>query len=145
MAIFKSVPMAINASAEKVYNKLSNLSNIKNLLGDVPADAIPADKREMFDAVRITDDSIFFPAGPVGEVQLKVTERVSPALIRLSGVGTPMPLDLSLELAEVSADACEAATSIDIAIPPMLKPMVGGTLQKMVDQFTQVIGSLKYE
>ena len=145
MAIFKAEPVGVNAPAEVVYDKLSNLSNIKTLMGSVPESAIPADKKEMFDAVKITEDSISFPAGPVGEITLCMSEKARPNLIKLEGVGTPVALSLSLEIAEVDAFRCEACCSMDIAIPAMLKPMVGGTLQKMVEQFTQVIGALKYE
>lgn len=145
MAIYKAKPVGINAPAEAVYGKLSNLSNIKSLLANIPQSAIPDDKREMFDAVEITEDSIVFPAGPVGTITMKVTQKLEPTLIRLEGIGTPVALSLELQIGIISDSQCEASTVIDIAIPPMLKPMIGGTMQKMADQFTQVIGALKYE
>lgn len=145
MAIFKAKPVGINAPAEAVYGKLSNLSNIKNMLASVPESSIPADKRELFDSVEITEDSIIFPAGPVGEITMKITEKLEPTLIHLEGVGTPVALSIELQIGIISDSQCEAVTAIDIAIPPMLKPMIGGTMQKMADQFTQVIGALKYE
>ena len=144
MAVYKSKPAQINASADDVYGRLSNLSNLKSLMANIPQEAIPADKKEMFDAVVVSDDSISFPAGPVGEVKLKVVEKVAPRLIRLEGVGTPVPLSLSLSITPLSEVQCEASVSIDIAIPAMLKPMLGGTIQKMADQFGQVLGALKY-
>lgn len=145
MAIFKAQPALINAPAEVVYQKLSNLTNIKNLLASIPESAIPADKKEMFDSVEITEDSIIFPAGPVGNITMKITRKEEPTLIHLEGIGTPVALSLELQIGILSSSQCEAATVIDIAIPPMLKPMIGGTMQKMADQFTQVIGALKYE
>ena len=145
MAIFKSTPAPVRASAEAVYNKLSDLSNLRSLMSRIPESAIPADKKEMFDSVRITEDSIIFPAGPVGEVNLRLSEKINPTLIRFEGIGTPVPLTLSLLIGILSADTCEACVEFDIAIPAMLKPMIGGTIQKMADQFAQVITSLNYE
>ena len=144
MAEFKSTPVGVNAPAEVVFNKLSDLNGLKDIISNLPASAIPEDKKEALDGIRITDDTISFPAGPVGEVTLQVTEKVSPTLVKLEGINTPVAMSLALRIALISSDTCEAQVVIDIAIPAMLKPMIGGTLQKMADQFAQVIGSLKY-
>lgn len=145
MAIFESTLQPVKASAETVYDKLSDLENIKKLIGNIPESTIPADQKEMFDAVRVSDDSITFPAGPVGEVSLKVTGRFRPSLIQLEGVGTPVAISFSLNIFEVDDSMCNVKTTIDIAIPAMLKPMIGGTLEKMAQQFTEVISHLNYE
>lgn len=144
MALYKSSPVGIKSSAETVFNKLSDFSNLKSLMEKVPESSIPADKKEMFDSVKVTSDSISFSAGPVGDVTLKVTEKLPPELIKLEGVNTPVAISLSLLISPVSAESCEAMVEIDIAIPAMLKPMIGGTIQKMTDQFSQVLGALKF-
>ena len=144
MAIFKSKTVAVAAPAEAVFDKLSDLSSLKVLMADIPASAVPEEQRSMLEAVSVTDDTITFPAGPVGELTMRMTRKERPTLIRLDGEGAPVALNMSLEIGEVGPDASEAAVSIDIAIPPMLKPMIGGTLQKMADQFADVIGQLNY-
>lgn len=145
MALYKSHTQQIPAPAEAVFDKLSDLSNLRQLLESIPESAVPADKREMFDAVRITDQTITFPAGPVGELTMRMTRRERPTLIELTGEGAPVPLKMKLELSAVAAAASEAAVAIDIAIPAMLKPMIGGTIQKMADQFADMLGKLRYE
>ena len=145
MAVFKSQIRQIQAPAEAVFDKLSNLENLKSLLAQVPESASPADQKDMFDAIRVTEDSISFPAGPVGELTLRMTKKVRPTLISLDGVGAPVALSMNLEIGIVSPDACEAAVAIDIAIPAMLKPMIGGTIQKMADQFGEMLVRLKYD
>lgn len=139
MAVFKSQPVEISAPAETVFDRLSDLDSLKTILANVPADKIPADQKEMFDAVRITSDSISFPAGPVGELTLKLHEKIRPTLISLVGEGTPVALTLSLNMFPISPDQTEGVVSVDIAIPAMLKPMVSGPLQKMVDQFATML------
>lgn len=71
MALYKSHTQQIPAPAEAVFDKLSDLSNLRQLLESIPESAVPADKREMFDAVRVTDQTITFPAGPVGELTMR--------------------------------------------------------------------------
>lgn len=145
MAVYKSSGRRVMASADAVYNKLSDLNGLQSVIAGIPDTAIPDDKRELLEGVKITSDSITFPAGPVGEITLRVAEKIEPTLISLEGIGTPVALNLKLELAPLSESECEAVVALDVAIPPMLKPMVSGSLQKMVDQFADIIERLKYE
>lgn len=143
MADFKSTPRLIHAPAEAVFDKLSNLSAFSEILASVPQSAVPAEQREMLDKVKVTDNSISFPAGPVGDLTMVMSRKERPTLVEMEGEGTPVAISLRLEIAPMGAE-CEAAVALDVAIPPMLKPMVGGTLQKMADQFADVIERLNY-
>ena len=127
-----------------MFDKLSNLENLKPLLERVPREQIPEDKREMFDNLSVTSDSISIPAGPVGNIVLRVTDRLPYSLISLQGEGTPIPLGMTLEIESKGAEQCEVQVSVNIEIPAMLKPMVSGPLRRIVDQFSQVIGAIPF-
>lgn len=142
MAIYSSDSVTLSSSAENVYSKFSNLENLRALLDKVPADSIPDDKRAMYESITITPDSITVPGGPVGALSFKVVEKCEPSLIRLNGEGSPVPLTLSMNITPVNADSCKVKVDIDIALPAMLKPMVGGHIQKMADQFSQVLKAI---
>lgn len=144
MTTIKSEKTKINAPAQKVFEKLSNLDNLKPLLEKVPRDQIPADKREMFDNLHITADTITIPAGPVGSIELRVTDRLPYSLISLKGEGTPVPLGMQLEINDEGPDMCEVQVAVNLEIPAMLKPMVSGPLKKIVDQFSQVLGAVPF-
>lgn len=139
MAEFKSEETPINAPAEKVFGKLSNLESLGEALRNVPEDQIPADQKDLFDKVRITPDTISFPAGPVGDLTLQMTRRESPSLIQLEGVGSPVPMTLSLRIRPITEVNCTAQAAIDLQIPAMLKPMVSGPLNKMMSQFADML------
>ncbi len=139
MATYKSSKETIAAPAERVYEKLSDLENLRNVIENIPEDKIPADKRGMMEQIKITSDSISLPAGPVGEIRLK-TSRLEP----YSGIGTPVPLSLGVHIDSKGDTESEVQVLLDIDIPMMLKPMVGGTLQKMVDQFATVMTAIKF-
>ena len=144
MTTIKSEKARIAAPAEKVFEKLSNLDNLKPVLEQIPADGIPADKREMFENVKITNDTISIPAGPVGEIKLRVTDRLPYSLIQLTGEGTPVPLNVQLEINYEGETACEVQVAFNLEIPLMLKPMVAGPLKKVADQFVQVMGAIPF-
>lgn len=144
MTTVKSETKTINASAEKVFDKLSNLENLKTMLESVPKDRIPEDKQEMFNNLVITADTIEIPAGPVGNITLRVTDRLPYSLISLRGEGTPVPLSMQLEIETKGLDACDVTVTVHIDIPIMLKPMVSGPLRKIVDQFVQVLAAIPF-
>lgn len=144
MAIYKSGNVTLNASADAVYNKLSNLENLKEMLGKVPADKIPDDKRQMFENIRITPDTIEVPGGPMGNLIFRVVERKSPSLIKLQGEGIPIQMSLALNVAPLTETSSSANVDIDINIPAMLKPMIGGQVQKIADQFGDVLGAIPF-
>lgn len=144
MATYKSDEVALKASAQEVFSRLSNFESLKTLLEQVPADQIPADKKQMFDSIRLTEDSIELPGGPVGSIRLRVTERTAPSRITLTGEGTPVPLQLQLDIHPVDDSACRAQAKVDIEIPAMLRPMIAGPMQKMTEQFAGVLRSIPF-
>lgn len=144
MAKYKSDEVLLKASAENVFNKLSDFESLKQLLGKVPEDQIPADKKEMFDSIKLTEDCIELPGGPVGTLKLRVVEKVAPSRIKLKGEGSPVPLSLELDIHPIDDNACRAVAQIDLEIPAMLRPMIAGPMQKMTEQFGQVLHSIPF-
>ena len=144
MATYKSEEVTLKAPAESVFSRLSNFESLKAMLAQVPSDQIPADKKEMFDNIRLTEDCIELPGGPVGSLKLKVTERTAPSRITLKGEGTPVPLQLQLDIHPVDDASCRAQAKVDIEIPAMLRPMISGPMQKMTEQFASVLRSIPF-
>lgn len=145
MSSHKSEKVTLKASAEKVFSKLSNLEGLGELLKNVPLDQVPADQRGMLEQVKVTPDTISFPAGPVGELTLAVAEKEDPTLIRLEGRGTPVPVSLAMHISPLTPDLCEAYVEIDVKVPMMLAPMIGGTVQKMADQFANMLRQIPFD
>lgn len=139
MATYKSETVDLAYPAETVFGRLSNLEGLGDMLRNVPAGQVPADQQAMLDQVRITPDTISFPAGPAGDITLRVAELRAPSMIRMEGCGTPVPISLAMHIAPLTPDTCAAHVQIDIQIPAMLKPMVNGPLQKMADQFATML------
>ena len=141
MATYNSEEISLMAPAGAVYSKLSNLDNLRSLL-----EKVPADKLEMFNSISVTPDSVTVPGGPVGALTFRMKEKVEPTLIKLAGEGLPpgIALSLSLHITPEGESTSKAKVTIDISIPAMLKPMVSGPLQKMADQFGQVLRAIPF-
>lgn len=144
MAKYSSGNIKLNGSAQAVYDKLSNLENLQGMLNKVPADKIPEDKRQMFENIKITPDTIEVPGGPMGNLVFRVTERKAPSLIKLNGEGIPVEMSLALHIEPINSESSSANVDIDINIPAMLKPMIGGQIQKIADQFGDVLGAIPF-
>ena len=71
----------------------------------------------------------------------KIPER-SPERVVFPAVNAPAKMDLLINLKALSADSTELTAAMDVDIPPFLKSMVGGSLQKAVDQFGGLMGRL---
>ena len=144
MATYSSQAVAIQASAENVFSKLSDLSNLRTLLDNATVDKIPEDKRDLFNNINVSEDSITVPAGPVGDLIFRVVERKAPSFVKLDAENSPLPLNLALSINPQSAESCTAKVDINIDLPIMLKGMVGGQIQRLADQFGQVLKSIPF-
>ena len=144
MAKYTSGNINLNGSAEAVFNKLSNLQNLRDLLDKVPADKVPDNQRAMLENLEITSDSIVIPGGPMGALTLKMVEKIEPELIKLNGEGLPMALSLAMHIKPESETKSSANVEIEIDIPAMLKPLIGGQIQKMASQFGDMLGAISF-
>lgn len=133
MATFTSKPISSNSPAEAIADKFSDLSRFQELI-----DRLPESEKSKVGDIALTPDSIILKTPQVGEVTLKITER-TPHRVTLSAVGSPVPMNLAVNIKAIDDATSELTTSMDVDIPAFLKPMVGGTLQKAVDQFGELM------
>ena len=133
MAEYKSKPFTINSSAENIADKFSDFTRIQEYV-----DRLPAEEREKVGDVAFTADSIILKTKQVGEITLKVVDR-SPRRVALTAVGSPVPMNIAVDITPLSDEQSELQASMSVDIPAMLKPMVGPTMQKAVDQFGELM------
>lgn len=134
MAEYKSQPVSLGKSAEEVYDKLTDMQGLAQAITNVPMDQVPEDKRDMLKQVRVDENSIEVPGGPVGSIVLEKSDCTRPVYVSFEGKGTPVPLTLSAHIQSTSADTCEVTVEVDIKIPAMLKPMINGPMNDLVKQ-----------
>lgn len=134
MATYKSKQVTISHPIEEVYEKISNIGAYQQKL-----DSLPAEVKDKLGDVRFEPDAIVITAAPVGEIRFAVKERIKPSSVKLSAEQSPVPLTLSVNLTPDSDSSTCAVSQIDVEIPAMLKPMVGGKMQEAADKFGELI------
>lgn len=142
---YKSSPVSLKAPIERVYSRFSNLENLKALIDNAPTDRIPADKLEQLKTMEVTPDSITIQGGPTGSITMRVTERIEPTLISLRPDGLPLDLNMQLRFEPENESTTKAVAAIVANIPMMLRPMVKGPLQQVVDQFATMMAAIPFE
>ena len=100
---------------------------------------MPEEAKQKIGDVQFTDDSISINAAPVGQLKFVVKERIAPSKVTLEAAQSPVPLRLVVELEPDGDDAAIATSIIDVEIPVMLRPLVGGKLQEASDKFGELL------
>ena len=136
MAKYHSKAVVINRPAEAISEKFADLSAFAGSL-----DSMPEAERARIGDVSFEKDSITIDTKQVGVIRFKVTER-TPQRVVMNAVGSPVPLDLIVNLSADGVDRTEIVTEIDVEIPAMLRPMIGGAMQKAVDQFGELMAKI---
>ncbi|MDE6454166.1 MAG: hypothetical protein K2L27_08195 [Muribaculaceae bacterium] len=136
MATYKAQPVEINRPVNEIADRFSDLTSLQTAL-----DSLPAEERAKVGDIEFTTDTIVMNTPQVGQVKFRVKEH-SEKRVAFAAEGMPMSMTIAVELKVLSADTTEATAVLEIDIPAMLRPMIGGTMQKAVDQFAQLIVNL---
>lgn len=134
MATYKGKPVTVNKPAAEAFAKISDIGAYQARL-----DALPEEIRAKLGDVRFTDDAIIINTAPVGEICFRVVERKEPELLRMEAEQSPVPFGISIRLAAADEATTTVATELNVDIPPMLRPMVGGKLQEAADKFSDLM------
>ncbi len=134
MTKFESSVKVIPYSQERVYNKISDLSNLESLKGRLPEDKV---KDISFDT-----DTLSFNAAPVGQITLKIVEREPTKCVKLETTNSPLPFNMWIQLVPVTESECKVKVTIGMEINPFMKTMIqkplNDGLEKMVDMLSLI-------
>ena len=136
MSTFSGQPVTIDRPAAEIASRFDDLSVMQSSL-----DNLSDEDRAKVGEVKFEKDNIYIQTNQVGQIQFSITER-SAKRITMTAVGSPVPLTLSVLLKALSDTTTELTTVIDVEIPAMLKPMIGGAMKKAADQFGMLMSNL---
>ena len=137
MAKYASKPVAVNQPVEVLFDRFSDVSVFQQRINE-----IPEEERAKIGDVTFEADAICINTPQVGQLKFKVTERTAPGHIVFSAVGSPIPLAMMIDITATSESTSEVVTAIDVEIPAMLRPLIGGKMQEAADKFGEMIGRL---
>jgi carbon monoxide dehydrogenase subunit G len=137
MSDFTSEIKTIQHNDDRIFEMLSDLSNLERV-----RDRIPQDKIKDFTFDR---DTCSFAVEPVGSIQFKVIEREPNKTIKFATTNSPVPLTLWIQLKQVAEKDTKMKMTIRADLNPFIKPMVSKPLQEAVNKISDVIVQLPYE
>ena len=136
MAKYKGKTARIDISPTEFASKFDDLTVWSNHLDNMPQEV----KQQVGDLC-FEPDAIVLKNPAVGQMTFKVEER-SPDRIAFKGEGMiPIAIEVGIKGAEGDTKT-DVTTVLDVEIPMMLRPLVGGKLQQLADVFGDMIGKL---
>lgn len=136
MGNFESSVKVIPYSQERVYNKLSDLSNLEAI-----KDRLPQDKVQ---DLSFDSDTLSFSVPPVGQLTLQIVEREPCKCIKLATANSPIPFNMWIQLVATGEEECKVRVTIRIDINPFMKAMVQKPLQDGLEKMVEMLAAINY-
>ncbi len=136
MANFESSVKVLPYSQERVYAKLSDLSNLESV-----KDRLPEDKVQ---DLSFDSDILSFNVSPVGQITLQIVERDPCKCIKLATTNSPLPFNMWIQLVETAEEECKIKLTIGMDINPFMKAMVQKPLQDGLEKMVEMLSMIQY-
>ena len=122
MTNFKSLEVEASLSAEQLYDKLSNLNNLQDILPSEITD------------FQSTEDSCSFKMGGMPKVNLVITEKTAFSKIILQAENSQIPFSLACTISQ-NGEKCKAILEVNAELNMMMRMM----LEKPLTNFLNAI------
>lgn len=139
METYESNVVEIQASAQQIFSKLSNLENLQPLLANLPAEAT-----EKVKDIAVTADTCQFTVDNFGQMGFKIIDREPNKTIKFTGDNTPVEVYMWIQLVEKEAYLSKMKVTLKADVPFMLKMMVGSKLKDGVNQIATLLSKIPY-
>ena len=136
MTQFESSVKVVPYSQERVYEKLSDLSNLQSIKDRLPEDKV---KDISFDT-----DTLSFKVDPVGLLTLRIMEREPCKCIKFETTNSPLPFNLWIQIVPVASDECKIKVTIGMELNPFMKAMVQKPLQDGLEKMVDMLAMINY-
>lgn len=137
MTKYSGKPAIVGRPQQQLFDRVSNLSSFQERL-----DEMPQEVKDRLGDVKFTDDKIIINAPAVGQLVFAVTEKVAPVLLKLEAENSPVPFFITLHFEPEGEESTKVSSDLEVEIPMMLRPMVGGKLQEAADKFSEMFTTL---
>ncbi|MBP8944640.1 MAG: SRPBCC family protein [Paludibacteraceae bacterium] len=136
MTNYESEVKTIFSNIEKVFNQLSDLTNLESLLDGNKSEVKDKLKDLQFDA-----DSFNFSIETFGKIGFRIIERKPFEIVKFQSEYFPVKMNAWIRLNETAENETNMKLSIEADIPLMIKVMVDSKLKEMVNLLADTISS----
>lgn len=152
MTKYESEVRTIANNINIVYERFADLRNFEAIKEAMNNPAVQekikeaagkeADKldklQEQIKDITFTEDTISFGT-QMGQITLQVVERDAPKLIKFEGVGTPIAINLWIQLLPVADYECKLKVTLGAELNFFIKQMVGKYLQQGAEGISNML------
>lgn len=134
MAQFESGVKYVPYSQERVYNKLSDLSNLESVRDKL------ADKVEN---LNFDSDTMTFTVQGIN-LTLRIIEREPCKCIKFEGSNSPLPMNLWIQILPVEAEQAKLKVTLRAEVNMFMKTMVSKPMQEGVEKLAEMLSMIPY-
>lgn len=134
MAQFESGVKYVPYSQERVYNKLSDLSNLESVRDKL------ADKVEN---LNFDSDTMTFTVQGIS-LTLRIIEREPCKCIKFEGSNSPLPMNLWIQILPVEAEQAKLKVTLRAEVNMFMKAMVSKPMQEGVEKLAEMLSMIPY-
>lgn len=152
MAKYESQVKQVYAPQSAVYAKLSDLRSlevIKERINEpLVQQQIPADKleqvRDTISKMNFDADTVSGPAGPIGNLSIKIIEREPEKCIKYTSLQSPVNFTLWIQILPTSTTTSKLRVTIDADLNFFMRQVIGKKLEEGVDKFADMLAMIPY-
>ena len=136
MSQYESSVKSIPFPQARVYAKLEDLNNLEGL-----KDRLPQDKVKDFTYSR---DEATVNVPPMGNVTIRVVEREEPKCIKLEAVGSPIPVNMWIQIIPNGDEASKMRVVVKAEVNFMLRSMIEKPLKDGIEKIAEALSMIAY-
>lgn len=133
---YESSVKCIPFPQERVYAKLEDLNNLEAL-----KDKLPQDKISQF---AYDHDQVTIEVAPIGKVTIKIIEREAPKCIKFEAVGSPIPMNMWIQIIPNGDEASKLRVVAKADINFMLRGMIEKPLKEGLEKIADTLAMIQY-
>ncbi|MDR1402827.1 MAG: SRPBCC family protein [Tannerellaceae bacterium] len=136
MTEFVSDVKTIPYSDDRIFDTLSNLSNIDRIKERIP--------RKQMKNLTYDKDSCSFSVDPLGQIRFEIVEREPNKSIKIVAAESPVPLLMWIQLAQASENKTCMKLTVHADLSPFVKPLISKPMQDALGNISTILAALPY-
>ena len=128
-------------SQESVYAKVSDLSNLRELI-----DRIPEDQKHNINLENLecTTDKVSTTVSPIGKVELAIVSREPFKCVKMETTQSPVKLTLWIQIVSTGDSSCKIKLTVDADLNIFMAKMVEKPLTEAINKLADTLAMIPY-
>ena len=136
MSQYESSVKNIPFPQARVYAKLEDLNNLEGLKNRLPEDKVKD--------LTYSRDEATVNVPPMGNVTIRVVEREEPKCIKLEAVGSPIPVNMWIQIIPDGEEASKMRVVAKAEVNFMLRAMIDKPLKNGIEKIAEALSLITY-